>query len=63
MVTSIKSRLGYSAFYIGLFFAGPLHAHPCLNDVTIATDSHLYPYRVTRSPSFLRNCGISNPGQ
>ncbi len=64
MTSSIKKICGLSAFCMSFYIAAPVVAHPCSISVEptgIEPSTHPSETRVTKSPSFLRDCGVFNP--
>ena len=61
MTSSIKKICGLSAFCMSFYIAAPVVAHPCPGSVLVEPTTHPISTRVTKSPSFLRNCGAFNP--
>ncbi len=61
MTSSIKKICGLSAFCMSFYIAAPVVAHPCPDSVLVEPTTHPISTRVTKSPSFLRNCGAFNP--
>lgn len=63
MTSSIKKICGLSAFCMSFYIAAPVVAHPCPGYPPISVEPTTHPIstRVTKSPSFLRDCGVFNP--